>query len=649
MAVIHGNAIDYLRSPTDKQPFFQRIPSLLLNGYKVVGDTSDLADNLWRYSHLAGYLGLLPNIKPFEIPTRVKTWLEENGWVLVFEDVEVEKLDALPVLFPSIIEGKDWVITSRDPFIKERLTEENFLLEGSNEFLTRLTGLDAEASTKIGEQLGYEPLALFLAGAYLRQTNISVSDYLKLISEELKQPTTLQAPEFCPAAVKAVFNITFRKLPFNENSKLKEVFYLSGYLPPDLPKALFQGASTAVEQLELLGLLTANQEAGAYSIHPFIQPLIRLKQEAEAAKATLEMIKNRLKKKLFLESQQEAIWRCVAIHFEKVGKFFQNRRFYEEANQCFQSSLELMKGIYGEEHRQLKQKDDFYSEEYRKGQRMLARSLTSLGLVHFAMDKMAEALGFLERAYRIRKAVCLTGELQISESLEHLGSVYSRMGNGAKAVQYYTRSLNAKSKIWNGAHPEVINLSRTLWEASVAVGQFDFASQVIEDLEGLGAVHFQEKQYDQAMEAFYTAWDILIKEVENGNQQAVSSKLLKVIESFQASLVKKENLNFITSEEASDRMLYNKVVTLFERSLPFLRKAGQEKSDFLAGLLHRLGNIYLVNRKYNDSVRILREALEIYEKLQDVEAFKEVKNDLGRIYKENLLFAPNGFPPSANN
>jgi hypothetical protein len=113
----------------------------------------------------------------------VKTWLShEDGWLLVFDNADHPAL-IRPYLPPTRMGGKV-VLTSRaKSFVKvgvrAPLRVEAFDPEDAVKFLTERTGIaNAQAAAELADELGYLPLALEQAAAYIESVGGGFAEYI---------------------------------------------------------------------------------------------------------------------------------------------------------------------------------------------------------------------------------------------------------------------------------------------------------------------------------------------------------------------------------------------------------------------------------------------------------------------------------------
>lgn len=191
-----------------------------------------------------------------------KSFLEgRSKWLLVFDNVKFSQ-DIEPYL--PCKGGGHVIITSRNRYwenITHFLTAIRFDRNESIEFLSKITGQsNREAASELAEVLGDLPLALSQAGAYIKETSISIGIYLEQFLKMRDELLMFAKPDAYPGHIATTLKISViaagRDAPM-----CVDLLNLCAYLAPDLiPKALLlKGAdylpqpldSTAKNEIEL--------------------------------------------------------------------------------------------------------------------------------------------------------------------------------------------------------------------------------------------------------------------------------------------------------------------------------------------------------------------------------------------------------------
>ncbi|HEX6626094.1 MAG TPA: hypothetical protein VF064_20415, partial [Pyrinomonadaceae bacterium] len=169
--------------------------------------------------------------------------------------------------------------------------------------MTTSSQSDREAAAALAEAVDNLPLALEQAAAYVRQTGVSLADYLKLFreQEEAGIPDTAQYPK--PLATTC--RISFQKLK-EESPAAADLLTLCAFLAPDdIPlETIAEGAENLPESfaatagdMEALSRAAATLQdyslakvrAGSFlSLHRFVQSITRDHLTQDAAKIWAE-------------------------------------------------------------------------------------------------------------------------------------------------------------------------------------------------------------------------------------------------------------------------------------------------------------------------------------------------------------------------
>ncbi len=191
-----------------------------------------------------------PNVE--ELQKSIKEWLSKhNDWLLIFDNLEF--YDDIHNYLPNPLNGH-CIITTRKahlPFCSLVEVKE-FNLEEAVLFLkNRIPNYgengdmcydDFEAKAPIlAERLGYLPLALEQAGAYISCVKCSFSKYLELLEQFGLNVFTESEKYSKPQLYEKVVTTTW-KISFNNiiNLSAKQLFNLCAYLAPDnIPVNLF--------------------------------------------------------------------------------------------------------------------------------------------------------------------------------------------------------------------------------------------------------------------------------------------------------------------------------------------------------------------------------------------------------------------------
>jgi tetratricopeptide (TPR) repeat protein len=200
-------------------------------------------------SQLASRLGLMrePEVGSDQesMVAAVREYLAgEGGWLLVFDNAE-EPADLIPLL-PANDKGHV-IITSRNPRWSEvahRLKVDVLSKEAAHAFLLQRTGApDQPEVDQLAQELGFLPLGLAQAAAYVEQTpGLTVTDYLDRYRQAHDRLLASGQPIMYPATVATTWLLNFDRVALIAPAAI-QLLYLFAFLGPEpIPLSLlFQG------------------------------------------------------------------------------------------------------------------------------------------------------------------------------------------------------------------------------------------------------------------------------------------------------------------------------------------------------------------------------------------------------------------------
>ncbi|TDE24033.1 tetratricopeptide repeat protein [Actinomadura sp. 6K520] len=249
---------------------------------------------------LAPYLGL-PSASVSGVEEAANAVLEAlrrgepyTDWLLIFDNAdEPEELtDILP-------QGPGHVlITSRNhrwASIVDAVPIDVFTRQESVEFLARRVpkGITPEDADRLAEELGDLPLALEQAGALHTETGITVSEYLRLLTQRTSQLLSQGRPSEYPASMTAAWALSVASLEEKLPEALDLLRYCAFFGPEPIPRDAFNrvipGLSPklsqliadpirlgrAIGELNRFALARLDVPARTIQVHRLIQALIR--------------------------------------------------------------------------------------------------------------------------------------------------------------------------------------------------------------------------------------------------------------------------------------------------------------------------------------------------------------------------------------
>jgi len=473
-----------------------------LNDYQVIWwvRSEEPATLAADYASLAARLDLHEKSSQDQrvIVEAVRRWLEQNGgWLLVFDNAQSFK-DLEDYLLRA---GSGHVIiTSRNQSwggIARMLTVDIFTPAESVEFLRRRTGQDDEdAANALAEALWNLPFALEQAGAYIEETGITLSDYLKRFQEEQKEVLKRGKPASYPATVATTWEISFSRVQ-EESEAGADLLRLCAFLAPDnIPKSLLVAGAEhlpeplstvvttelkfddAVAALKRYSLMTVADDF--LSVHRLVQAVARdrlsneeRKRWAEAAVRlvngafpqgsndirTWDVCSVLLPHALAAAEQAEELE--VALEstgrlLNQAGLYLKGRAEFSEAKSAHERALEIGEKVYGPDHSNV------------------ATMVNNLAGVLLALGDLAGAKKSYERALEIDEKLYGPDHPNMAIRVNNLGFVLQDLGDLDGAKKSYERALEIDEKVYGPNHPNVAiilnNLGRVMHEMSELKG-----------------------------------------------------------------------------------------------------------------------------------------------------------------------------------
>jgi len=573
------------------------------------------ADVVSGFAVLAEPLGLsLGEEKDQElIAVLVKARFERTeGWLLVFDSADRPELikEFLPgnpkghILLTSQAQVFD-VLNIADPVEVREMPPDD-----ASDFLFRRTerekGMVAEeersAAAKLAEELGYFPLALEQAGAYVLAKKVRFQDYLRTYLNQRRRLKFLEI--FTPRAgdysktITTTWKISCREVR-RASKASADLLKVSAFLSPDaipfelfvlgapklgrrLSKALAGAANEPTKVNDLLEPLTRyslvriDPDGRTYTIHRLVQEVLRDRmfglararwaeravRVVNAAFPEVEFKTWPLCDRLIAHAKAAAgLVETYRFDFEEAGRllnqagyYLRERARYAEAEPLYRRALEIVEKALGPEHPDV------------------AASLNNLALLYHRQGRYAEAEPLYRRALEIREKVLGPEHPGVATSLNNLAALYYSQGRYAEAEPLYRRAREILEKALGPEHPDVAA-----------------------SLNNLALLYDSQGRYAEAEPLLRRAREIREKTLglEHPN---VATSLNNLAELYRA------------------QGRYAEAEPLYRRALEISEKALGPEHPNVATSLNNLAALYRAQGRYGEAEPLFRRALEIWEK-----------------------------------
>ncbi|KAF5857978.1 hypothetical protein ETB97_005009 [Aspergillus alliaceus] len=476
------------------------------------------------YLSLASSLGIT-DIKPAEVKEQIKTFLSQEHarrWLLIFDNADDIKIwtkgsataPPLKDILPQSEHGHI-LFTSRNRKLAVKLASPNVLsipdldLITAKEILKKLLIQkqllqDDCATTALLEQLGFLPLAISQAAAYINENEILLSEYLSLLGKQERSIIEMLSEEFeddgryaeIRNPVATTWWISFLQIRQLDELAADYLSFMACIDPRVIPHSILPPAPSAKKQAEALGLLKAysfissQARDGLFSLHRLVHLATRnwmrinkiLDSWVERVTCQLDDVfpdndhdyrriwRDYLPHVLYLtESEEFQRSRHEYYGFSsRIGRCLQSDGRYNEAQIFYTDVLEIKETALGPEHPDT------------------LTSASNLGSVLEDQGKYEEAEAMHLRALKGREKALGPMHPDTLTSVRNLGSVFERQGKYKEAEAMHQRALQGYKKVLGPEHPDTLTSVSNLGSVLQKQGKYKEAEAMhLQALKGI--------------------------------------------------------------------------------------------------------------------------------------------------------------------
>jgi tetratricopeptide (TPR) repeat protein len=401
------------------------------------------------------------------------------------------------------------------------------------------------AAERLAKELGYLPLALEQAAAYIAVSEVSFQDYLKeyeklrlkLLADKHHQPRDY------PASVLTTWTKSFEAVR-QRSAAAADVLIVSAFLAPDgIPYEIFlKGASELGEalaaaladadgsekplydlltELRRYSLIRRHPDARTYDVHRLVQAVTRdglddPDQRLWAERAVRAVCKATPDIKFANWhacarlvphwgacageiARHQMVFREAARLLNQAGNYLWERAQYQEAEPLLRHALAICEQALGADHPET------------------ARSLNNLAVLYRDQGRYAEAEPLFLRALAIRESALGPEHPNTGQSLNDLALLYRAQGRYAEAEPLYRRALEISESALGADHPHTATSLNNLALLYRAQGHYAEAEllyrralaiygsalgadhpEIATSLNNLGLLYHAQDRYDEA-------------------------------------------------------------------------------------------------------------------------------------------------------
>ncbi|KAL1992613.1 hypothetical protein VTN49DRAFT_4645 [Thermomyces lanuginosus] len=546
-----------------------------------------------------------------------------GSWLLVIDNADsLDLFDGstnLARYLPFSRQGS-LLFTSRNRELIARLGVSDlnvFIVEGMSEneafkFLERhLTNRlmnNRDDTAKLLDVLGYLPLAIRQASAYMATKQISTTKYLELCQSKDEYMVELLSRDFedhhryreAQDPIATTWLISFRQINDHDQlaaDYLKFMCFLSEKAIPRslLPQVSALEAEDAIGTLKAYAYITEREKSDTYDIHRLVRlaMLNWLKKQGELEAWAAKVIRRLNDVFPLPEHDNREIWAAYLPHaqhvlespgaeddvkftlFSKVGRSFQILGQYREAEIMHTRALDGQEKMLGPDH-----PDTLHS-------------VSNLGNTFCIQGQYEKAEELHRRALKGREEVLGPDHIHTLYSVLNLGNVFINQGQYERAEAMYQRAQDGFQKKLGPSHPDTLTSIMNLGNALHRQGRYEKAE----------AMHRRALEGQEKTEGQHEMAEAMYRRALEGQEKVLGPN-------HPETLVSAIYLGSFLYSQGK----YEKAEALYRRALEGYEKVfGPDHPHTLHSVLG-LGNALSCQGQYEMAEAMYRRALEGHEK-----------------------------------
>ncbi len=609
------------------------------NEYQIIwwinSETPELLAN--EYSNLAKKLDYIDeNLNQDTLIRLTKERLENNSqWLLIFDNAN--NVEELFKYIPQMSDGHV-IITSRNPNwseIGKEIPLDVFRKDEAVSFLLKRSGqTDTEVAGKLAEDLGYLPLALEQAAAYISSKGKSISEYLKLFyAYQIKifegKPKTLLYSE----TVATTWKISFENIrnTFPEALEILNIlaFLYSSDIPIDLVKKSIEFLpdkykdvlldqlkfDEAIEDLLKYSLISIANEN--ISIHRLVQSVIKTNLSDEDRKYWIDIVFNTVNKEFIFDRQSIE----ERIKVEKIYSHAQKvLRHIEEINIISEEIIEFIRklGIYSYEKAMYNESLTYLKSIVKINQDLCILNEYDnvdiyffIGQIYITLEDNINAIKYLNKSLDLVNDCNEKNYELISAILSYLGVAYVNINNLEEGLNYNKQAYDLSKKHLNQNTEGALTIKFNLAKITYELGNYKGAKQYYEEMFKVEQLErFLDKQNYASMLCDYAF--LLGKFGEYDNAILAIEKALTIDEEIYVKdhpNIARDLNNYGYLLKDLDR--FDEAEIKLKEAIRINREIFGEKNIKVAPALSNLGMVMRELDKYDEARELYKESLEI--------------------------------------
>jgi len=455
---------------------------------------------------------------------------DDHSWLMILDNADNAQLFFPPVgsnapsttsaetqipfkhYLPSILSAqKSILITSRSRVLGEDLANGESCVEAvpfsaqeaKNLLQLRLEGiditLDMNSAERLLDILGYIPLAITQAAAFISRNRWNVKGYITAVesgkqnlmdhlSQELQDH---RRPIGYPNSVFLTWKLSFDQILLQEPQAANLLSLIAMLDPKRIPESLLRSFvekevefRMAIGTLDGFALITQHIGGEAFTIHPLVQASVcywlRLKEEKESYESeALQLLSEKFPRGDLYEHREAS--ESMLVHAQAVLQFksLPNGSMKSRAKLLDKVGLfHQQQGKYVSAHQEISEAYDILREqngEFATATLAILNDLTG-ALAHLGKFEEAEKIG--RRALQGNEKVHGVEHLITLRSANGLATVFKRRSKYVLAEDMYRRALKRSEKLLGAGHRHTLTILDNLASVLSDQGQLEAAEEL---------------------------------------------------------------------------------------------------------------------------------------------------------------------------
>ncbi|KAJ5335793.1 uncharacterized protein N7506_005729 [Penicillium brevicompactum] len=640
-----------------------------------------------------------------EVKQRAKhmlQWLALNGnsrWLIIFDNIDQYSPSHSPAIdgydieefFPKADHGSI-LITSR----LQRLTElgESFPVprldcRNSIQLLLQSIGQSARSTSSkddsnpdvltLANRLDGLPLAIVIAGAFMRETGTSITEYLEFYRESWSdlQLQSSSGRQYQQGNMLQTWMISYLEIQKRDPSAAdlllllahfdnRDIWYElvesgrhSSNAPDWLKKAISSGLAFKICMRSLIGfsLLESKQQEGSYAMHPVVQDWclhisntnkhVNWMQLNELALISVGYSVPSASDRNYFELQQRLLPHANYCKLQEAEEMYQralagNKKALGPDHTSTLSTVNNLGLLYSDQGK-LKEAKEMYQRALAGYEKAVGPDHTStldtvnnLGVLHSKQGKLKEAEEMYQRALAGYEKALGPDHMSTLNTVNNLGNLYSDQGKLKEAKEMYQRALAGTEKALGLDHPSTLSTMNNLGLLYQNQGKLKEAKEMYQRAlpgyeKALGPDHPSTLTTVNNLGLLYSDQGKL-KEAEEMYQRALVGKEKALGPDHTSTLDTVNNLGSLYSDQGK----LKEAEEMCQRALAGKEKALGPDHTSTLGTVNNLGLLYKNQGKLKEAEGMYQRALSGKQKAlgPDHPSTLSTVNNLGLLYSD---------------